>query len=201
MRKDVRTQYCEPCTAPPINAGHVNLLDMQDVFIPLRARKHTSSAKGCSAPYREADDVQGSISSMCQLILSLLGFSGIPARLQPSPTTGELTCSMSATSFNATTCPLHDTLQICASCNRWQSPKASCQSIPLTFLFSSVLSLHWESLLAIVNAEKNCSYLIHEARTVAQLFSIPQIGLRLSDSSMTFISPFSSGTSQGELAI
>lgn len=125
----------------------------------------------------------------------------IPARLHSSPTTGQLSCSMSGTGFNATTCLLHDTPQICASHNRWRSPTASCQSIPLTFLFSNVPPLALGSLPSILNAEKNCSYLIHEAWTVVELFSIPQISLWLSDSNMTFISPFSPATSQGELAI
>lgn len=84
--------------------------------------------------------------------------------------------------------------------NRWQPPKASCQSIPLTFLFLSVLPLHWDHCPLYWMLKKNYHYLSHEAWTVVQLFSIPWISLWLSDSNTTFISPLSPATSQGELA-
>lgn len=80
------------------------------------------------------------------------------------------------------------------------TPKGILQSIPLTFLFSNVLSLHWDHCPLYWMLRRNYRYLIHEAWAVVQLFSIPWISLSLSDSNMTFISPFSPATSQGELA-
>lgn len=161
MSQDLRTQPFKPCITLPINTGCVNPLAVQEVLTPLNARRCNQLR---FVPYQKSD--------LCMRIHELAHtfraqpLMCIPACLDPSPVTGYLTCSTSMPRSNATTCLLHDTLQICASYNRWQPPKASCQSILLTVLFSDVSSLCWDHCPLYWMLRKNYRYLIHEAGAV-----------------------------------
>lgn len=113
-----------------------------------------------------------------------------PSTPGSSSVTGHWPCSTAGSPFNATTCLLQWHPRDTCKHNRWQPPKASCQSIPLTFLFSSVLPLHWDHCPLYWMLRKNYHYLSHEAWTVVQLFSIPWISLWLSDSNRPSYHPF-----------
>lgn len=104
VSQDLRSQPFKPCVTLPINTGCVNPLAVQGVLTPLNARKRNQPRV---VPYQKSD--------LCMRIRELAHtfhaqpLMCIPARLDPSPVTGYLTCSTSMPRFNATTCLLHMT--------------------------------------------------------------------------------------------
>lgn len=98
------TQPSKPCITLPVNTSCVNPLAVQEVLIPLKATKHNQPR---FVPHQK--------SNLCMRIHVLAHtfhaqpLMCIPARLDPSPVTRYLTCSMSVPHFNATTCLLHMT--------------------------------------------------------------------------------------------
>lgn len=200
MSQDFGTQPSKPCIMLPVNTSCVNPLAVQGVLTPLKASKHNHPRFAIS-PYQKCNLCMRVHKDPCAAhTFHAQPLTCTPARwmlLQcPDTEPAPRPCLALMPPLACYTWHPRDTCKL----QQMATPKGILQSIPLTFLFSNVLSLHWDHCPLYWMLRKNYRYLIHEAWAVVQLFSIPWISLSLSDSNTTFISPFSPATSQGELA-